>query len=64
MADAPAQSAPIQIKHRITGAVLFTGESGMTMRQTLEKATAAKADLRGANLYGANLRGTVRRKEG
>ena len=57
MSDTPAQSAPIQIKHRYTGAVLFTGESGMAMRQTLEKATAARADLRGANLYGADLRG-------
>ena len=52
----------IIIKHRYTGVVLFEGEAGMTMRQTLEKATFAKADLygadlRGANLYGANLRG-------
>ena len=47
----------MQIKHRYTGAVLFTGDSGMTMRQTLEKATAAKANLRGANLRGADLYG-------
>jgi hypothetical protein len=46
----------IQIKHRHTGAVLFEGESGMTMRQTLEKATASKADLRYADLSSANLR--------
>jgi len=61
-----------KIKHRWTGAVMFKGESGMTIRQTLEKATTEKAnlsdadlrdadlsgaDLRGANLSGANLRG-------
>jgi len=46
----------IQIKHRHTGAVLFEGESGMTMRQTLEKATASKADLRYADLSSADLR--------
>lgn len=52
----------IIIKHRHTGAVLFEGEAGITMWQTLEKATSAKAylsgaDLRGANLSGANLSG-------
>ena len=52
----------MQIKHRYTEAVLFEGDTGMTTRQMLEKATAAKAnlygaDLGGANLYGANLRG-------
>ena len=47
----------IIIKHRDTGAVLFEGEAGMTIRQTLEKATFAKADLRGADLRGANLGG-------
>jgi hypothetical protein len=45
----------IQIKHRHTGAVLFEGESGMTMRQTLEKATASIADLSYANLSYADL---------
>ena len=45
----------IQIKHRHTGAVLFEGESGMTMRQTLEKATASKADLSSADLRSADL---------
>ena len=50
------------IKNRHTGLVLFEGDAGMTTRQMLEKATAAKsnlygADLRGANLYGANLGG-------
>jgi hypothetical protein len=45
----------IQIKHRHTGAVLFEGESGMTMRQTLEKATASKANLRYADLSYADL---------
>ena len=47
----------IIIKHRDTGAVLFEGEAGMTIRQTLEKATFAKADLYGADLRGANLGG-------
>ena len=45
------------IKHRYTEAVLFEGDTGMTTRQMLEKATAAKADLRGAYLGGAYLRG-------
>ena len=49
------------IKH-INGSALYDGESGMTTRQALEKATAAKAnlygaDLSGAYLYGANLSG-------
>ncbi len=46
-----------QIKNRYTGAVLFEGDAGMTMCQTLEKATFAKADLRGADLRGADLGG-------
>ena len=51
-----------QIKNRFTDAVIYEGESGMTTRAMLEKATAAKADLRDAglrdaDLYGANLRG-------
>ncbi len=45
------------IKHRYTGVVLFEGDTGMTTRQMLEKATAAKANLYGANLYGADLYG-------
>ena len=47
----------MQIKHRYTGAVLFEGDTGMTTRQMLEKATAAKADLCGADLSGAYLYG-------
>ena len=47
----------MQIKNRYTNAVMFEGESGMTMRETLEKATTSKADLRGADLYGADLYG-------
>ena len=59
---ATTTAAPLQIKHRHTGAVLFECESGLTMRQELEKATTEKADLReanlrGADLHGANLRG-------
>ena len=46
----------MQIKHRYTGAVLFE-DAGLTMRDTLEKATAARADLRGADLIGADLIG-------
>ena len=45
------------IKHRHTGVVLFEGDAGMTTRQMLEKATAAKSNLYGADLRGANLRG-------
>ena len=51
----------IIIKHRHTGAVLLEGEEGMTMRQTLEKATFAKADLSGAYLRGADLSGAYLR---
>ena len=47
----------IVIKHRWTSAVLFEGESGMNMSQTLEKATAAKANLSSANLSGSDLSG-------
>ena len=54
---ATTTAAPLQIKHRHTGAVLFECESGLTMRQALEKATTEKADLREADLGGANLRG-------
>ena len=46
----------IEIKHRFTGEVLFTGEAGMSLRDTLEKATAKRADLRRADLRGADLR--------
>lgn len=45
------------IKHRYTGVVLFEGDAGMTTRQMLEKATAAKSNLYGADLRGANLGG-------
>ena len=45
------------IKHRYTEAVLFEGDTGMTTRQMLGKATTAKANLYGANLSGAYLRG-------
>ena len=56
-----------QIRHHLTGLVLFEGEAGMTTRQMLEKATASRvnlssadlsrADLSRANLSGANLSG-------
>ena len=54
---ATTTAAPLQIKHRHTGAVLFECESGLIMRQALEKATTEKADLYGANLRGADLHG-------
>jgi hypothetical protein len=53
----------VQIKHRWSGAVLFTAEipadteSGLHTRAALEKATAARADLRGAYLSDADLSG-------
>ena len=53
----------VQIKHRWSGAVLFTADipddtpSGMEMRVALENATRAGAYLAGANLAGANLVG-------
>ena len=43
------------IKHRLTGAVLFEGEAGMTTREMLEKATTSRANLSGAYLFGADL---------
>jgi len=46
-----------QIRHQLTGLVLFEGEEGMTTRQMLEKATASRAYLSEANLSGANLSG-------
>lgn len=53
----------VQIKHRWSGAVLFTADipddtpSGMEMRVALENATRAGADLTDANLARANLAG-------
>lgn len=44
-----------QIRHHLTGLVLFEGEAGMTTRQMLEKATASRASLSWADLSGANL---------
>jgi hypothetical protein len=47
----------IEIKNRFSDAVIYSGEYGMTMRQTLEKATASRANLYCANLSGAELSG-------
>ena len=49
----------IEIKHRHTGAVLYTHDnaSGMTMRDAAEAAVKSRANLYGADLYGANLYG-------
>jgi hypothetical protein len=46
----------IQIKHRVTGAVLYEGEYE-TVKEALVAGTAVGADLRGANLGDANLGG-------
>ena len=62
------QQLKYEIKHRYTGAVLFTADipddtpSGLQCHDALEKATEARADLSGAylscaNLIGANLIG-------
>ena len=45
-----------EIKHRYTGAVMFSLECE-SLKLCVEAAVSAKADLRGANLSGANLRG-------
>ena len=48
----------IQIKHHITGSVLFEYESdNNTIKETLIKAVSSSADLYGANLSGADLSG-------
>ena len=45
----------IEIKHRLTGAVLFSLDCG-SWKLCIEAAVKSKADLRGANLRGADLR--------
>ena len=48
----------IEIKHWITGSVLFEYESeGNTILETVKKAVSEKKDLTGADLRGADLRG-------
>jgi hypothetical protein len=44
----------IEIKHRYTGATLYSADVA-TLREALERAVKAGADLRGANLFGADL---------
>ena len=45
----------IEIKHWVTGSVLFEYEGvNNTLERTLKKAFARGANLRGANLRGAN----------
>lgn len=44
----------VEIKHRYTGAVLWSGEAE-NLRDAVVKAVAADADLADANLAGANL---------
>ena len=45
-----------EIKHRFTGAILFTVETG-SLKLAVELAVKSGANLRGANLSDANLRG-------
>ena len=44
----------IEIKHRVSGAILYTGDHD-SMRDAVEAAVKAEANLFGANLFGANL---------
>ena len=46
-----------EIKHNITGAVLYRSETAETVRQVVLEAVKARADLRGADLRGADLSG-------
>ena len=51
-------NSKIEIKHWLTGSILFEFEcDGNTILKTLVEAVNKKANLRGADLYGANLRG-------
>ena len=46
----------IEIKHRVTGEVLYSYEcDGNTIKKTLERAVSSGADLSGADLRGADL---------
>jgi hypothetical protein len=47
----------IEIKHRYTGAVLFTSQTAETVKRALLEAISAGADLAGADLARANLAG-------
>ena len=47
---------PIEIKHRFSGAVLYSA-AGESLRDAVVAAVKSGADLRGAYLSGANLRG-------
>jgi uncharacterized protein YjbI with pentapeptide repeats len=49
--------AHIEIKHRDTGAVIYSGDSADLSRANLSNANLSRANLYGANLYGANLYG-------
>jgi hypothetical protein len=51
-----AMSSTIEIKHRSTGAVLWSGEAE-SLREGLNAAVKARADLAGADLAGAYLAG-------
>jgi hypothetical protein len=55
-AKAKADEPIIEIKHRYSGAVLFTAKGATTVAAALAMANAAGADLSGADLSGAYLR--------
>jgi hypothetical protein len=58
MTDTP-QQLPIEILHRHTGVVLYrASRPGLSMRETVVEAVAAKADLSDSDLSCSNLRGT------
>jgi len=48
---------PVEIKHRYTGALLFTYDGADLREAYLREANLRGANLSGANLYGANLSG-------
>ena len=48
----------IEIKHRHTGAVLYTAQNAQDVRAAVREAVAAKADLRGSDLRWSDLSGS------
>ena len=48
----------IEIKHRHTGAVLYTAQNAQDVRAAVREAVAAKADLRWSDLSGSDLSGS------
>ena len=52
-----SNTLPIEIRNRWTNEILYTGRSGETLKQTVERASLVGACLDGACLYGASLSG-------